>query len=133
MLYYEFIVKRKVLNKSTRIVAISNCGFPEQSHFQVLRLLFRRMARNLHWELIAEIYRGGGGLLKSQEPTFRPMIENYKHLLRKAGKEVVKQLKLSEETREQLEQPLLPIQNYADEFIKRVNHLCDERLTNRNE
>jgi multimeric flavodoxin WrbA len=118
--------------KPTKIVVIANCGFPEQSHFQVLQVLFKRIARNFHCELVAEIYRGGGGLLRNPEPAFQPLIENYKHLLRKAGQEVAEHLTLSQETRDQLEQPLLPMENYADEFMKRVNQLCDERLSKLN-
>ena len=38
-----------------KVGVISNCGFPEQSHFQVLQLLFRRLARNMASELICEI------------------------------------------------------------------------------
>jgi len=34
--------------KPAKIVVISNCGFPQQSHFQVIRLYYRRVARNIH-------------------------------------------------------------------------------------
>jgi multimeric flavodoxin WrbA len=115
--------------KPTQLIGIANCGFPEQSHFQVLALLFRRMARNLHCELIAEIYRGGGALLTSSEPTIQPLIKEYKHLLRIAGKEVVEQGALSETTRNQLERPLLPLEDFSDEYMKRVNVLWDKKLS----
>ena len=119
-------VKRHKNPKS--FIAIANCGFPEQSHFQVLHVLFRRMARNIGCDLAAEIYRGGGGLLSSSEPEVRPFIENYKELLRKAGTEVVEGLRLEEDTIGQLEKPLLPIENYTDEFMKRVNQICDQHM-----
>ena len=45
----------KGYNSSPKIVVISNCGFPENSHFQVLRLLFRRIARNFHTEIVLEL------------------------------------------------------------------------------
>ena len=106
-------------------IAIANCGFPEQSHFQVLQILFRRIARNMSCELAAEIYRGGGGLLSSNDEQLRPFIESYKELLRKAGFEVVNDLRLTNDTIEQLEKPLLPMENYVDEFMRRVNQLCD--------
>jgi FMN-dependent NADH-azoreductase len=115
--------------KPRKLVVISNCGFPEQSHFQVLRVLSRRIARNIHCEVIAEIYRGGGALLTVPEPALRPLVEKYKLLLRKAGREVIQNSKLSEETTVQLEKPLLSMENYVDEFMKRVNQLCDERLS----
>jgi multimeric flavodoxin WrbA len=116
-------------DKPTKIIAISSCGFPEQSHFQVLRVLFRRIARNLSCELIAEIYRGGGGILQSHDPSLQPFLENYKRLLQTAGKEVVAGSKLSDDTIAQLEKPLIPMPNFADEYIKRANQMCDERLS----
>jgi multimeric flavodoxin WrbA len=115
--------------KPDKIMVIANCGYPEQSHFQVLRLLFRRIARNLHAELIAEIYRGGGGLLTARIPALQPIVENYKHLLRQAGKEIGEQGKLSETTSTKLEQPLLPGPNYAEDYMQRINQLWDKVLS----
>ena len=45
------------IKKMPKFAVISNSGFPEQSHFQVLRLLFNRINRNLQTEIVAEIYR----------------------------------------------------------------------------
>lgn len=55
--------------KVPKLVVVSNAAFPEQSQFQVISHLFKRMARNIHTE-------------------------------RKAGREIVELLKLSEETKE---------------------------------
>jgi len=114
--------------KPSKIMVIANCGYPEQSHFQVLRLLFRRIARNLGTELIAEIYRGGGGLLTTRIPALEPVIEGYKSLLRDAGREVGRQGRLSEAMMEKLEQPLLPGSNYAADYMNRINQLWDKLL-----
>lgn len=116
-------------SKPDKMIAISNCGFPEQSHFQVLRLLFKRMARNLNWELVGEIYRGGGALLRSADKSMQPFLETYKQNLMKAGKEVVVYSGIREETSIQLEKPLLPMDNYVDIFLNRVNQICDEKLS----
>ena len=106
--------------KTPKIAVISNCGFPEQSHFQVLQLLFKRVARNMHSEVIAEIYRGEGELLKQTDPQLGPIIDNYKDVLRKAGREVVELSRLSDQTIEELEKPLVPYDKYittANEFF----------------
>jgi len=100
--------------KYPKMVVIANCGFPEQSHFQVMRLLFGRIARNMSTEITAEIYRSAGELLSSPHPLLPPIIDNYKTLLRKAGKEVVQNGRLSEETRTQLEKPLIPEELYIN-------------------
>jgi len=107
-----------------KIAVISNCGFPEQSHFQVLKLLFKRIARNMNSEVIAEIYRGGGGILTGQSLILKPLLWNYKKLLRKAGREIVEELKLSEKTISDLEKPIIPDAQY----IKGANKNWDELM-----
>ncbi len=115
----------KEAGKNRKIAVISNCGFPEQSHFQVLRLLFRRFARNSSSELVAEIYRGGGELLRDPPLILKPLISRYKKLLRKAGKEVVENLRLSEVTAAKLEKPIIP----DEQYIKGANKHWDEMLS----
>ena len=110
--------------KTPKMVVISNCGFPDQSQFQVLRLLFRRVAKNFHSEVIAEIYRDGGGLLQVKVPEAAPIIEGYKKLLRKAGSEVATTMKLSDETIAQLEQTLIP----RDMSLAHANNAWDAQI-----
>lgn len=114
--YFEKDAGGECRHKSTvkvpKIVVISNCGFPEQSHFQVLMLLFRRIARNMSTELIGEIYRGGGAILGDNIPFVGGTIRRYKELLRNAGKEVVQDQKISEVLQCELEKPLIPDESY---------------------
>lgn len=107
-----------------KIAVISNCGFPEQDHFQVLRLLFRRIARNFHSHVIAEIYRGGGEILQVDHLMLKPLVWKYKKLLEKAGREVVQDMGLSEKTRAELEKPIIP----HDLYIKGANKEWDRQL-----
>lgn len=118
----------RIHEKPRYVLAISNCGFPEQSHFEVLRVLFRRVARNMDCRLLAEIYRGGGPLLSAADPNLLPFVEQYKVLLHKAGKEAVTNLGLSHDTVERLEQPLLPITDYPQVYRQRTNQRFDQRL-----
>jgi multimeric flavodoxin WrbA len=119
----------RIHDKPRYVLAISNCGFPEQSHFEVLRVLFRRVARNMDCRLMAEIYRGGGPLLATTDPNLLPFVEQYKVLLHAAGKEAVTDRALSGETVARLEKPLLPFPDYAEVYRARVNQKFDERLT----
>jgi multimeric flavodoxin WrbA len=115
--------------KPRKFAIISSCGFPEQSHFQVLRILFKRIARNLSGELVAEIYRGGAGVLEDRKLSpLPPYLESYGKLLQTAGKEVVLNSQLSEETKVLLEKSLVPIPNFAEEYRKRANKMFNERL-----
>jgi len=104
-----------VLNQSLpNIGVISSCGYPEQSHFQVLRLLFQRIARNLRNEVAFEIYRGGGAILTDVSVPFflKPIIWRYNRLLQQAGREVFEKGGLSDELKEQLEKPLIGVKQY---------------------
>ncbi len=100
--------------KVPKWVAVSNAAFPEQSQFQVISLLFKRMARNFHTELIGEIYRGEGGLLSGIVPQLQPIVSEYKKLLRKGGRELVNSGELSEVTKKELEKPLMPYDAYVN-------------------
>ncbi|MDD4497391.1 MAG: flavodoxin family protein [Methanosarcinaceae archaeon] len=107
--------------KFPKYVFISNCGFAEQTQFELLSRLFREIVESDD-EILAEIYRGEGGLLTVKEEAFQPILSNYKELLRKAGKEIVENRKLSEETASELEKPLIPY----DMFLKISNKTLDE-------
>ena len=115
----------KRYEKYPDMMVISNCGYPEQSHFQVLQLLFRRIARNANCKLVAEIYRGGGGLLGQYPPMLEPMIAEYKTQLRKAGTEVASERAISAETQEALERQMVPTEMYISEINKLWDRLID--------
>jgi putative NADPH-quinone reductase len=115
---------RRRFERHPKLVVISNCGFPEQSHFHVLKLLFKTVARHMHSEIIAEIYRGGGELFREIPFILKPLIWNYKKVLRKAGREIVENLRLSEETILQLEKPIIS----DDQYIKGANKNWDKIL-----
>jgi len=117
---------RKRYEKIPGIAVISNCGFAEQTHFQVLSLLFRRIARNMHSELIAEIYRGGGEILKVDIPVLLPLVEKYKELLKNAGREIATDGKLSENTQAELEKPIVPYDMYMEGANKYWEKLLSE-------
>ncbi|EKD50785.1 MAG: iron-sulfur flavoprotein [uncultured bacterium] len=116
--------KLPVHARQPKLAVISNCGFPEQSQFQVLRLLFKRMARNMQTELVAEIYRGAGELLQVKHPLLWLKIHGYKKLLRQAGKEVVLQSRLSVATQQKLEEPLIDSPTY----VKHCNEWVDKAV-----
>jgi multimeric flavodoxin WrbA len=117
--------------KPAKIAVISNCGFPQQSHFQVLRLYYRRVARNIHAELIAEIYRDGGALLSTSTKELLPLVARYKKLVERAGREMVESSRLSVEMIAKLEEPLLPSPTYVDDFMRFANKRVEDILSKR--
>lgn len=102
----------KKYEKYPDIFVISTCGFPEQSAFEVIELLFQRIARSMDAKYIGGVYRTGGGFLAVDNPVLKPMIDEYKGLLRIAGAEIAKDSKLSEQTVAELEKQLIPTDFY---------------------
>lgn len=108
-----------------KIVVISNNGLPEPTHFQTLKLYFRRLARNMHSEVVGEIYRSGGEILRSRNPSLQPRIKSYKKMLRQAGEELVRKGRLSRKTERRLARPLVA----HDRYVRNMNRYFDRRLS----
>jgi len=118
---------RHLLPKEARppkLVMISNCGFPERSHFQVVSHWIKRAALNMHTEVIGEIYATQGGLLTLPIEGLRPVITNYLKHVEKAGKEIASGMKLSAATEKLLEQNFIPDEIY----IQEANRSLDAEL-----
>ncbi len=115
--------KRK---KPAKLIVVANCGFPGLSHFEILKFLFQRIARNSTTEIIGEIYRDEGPLLQSQTPEHQDIIQRYYELLQKAGSEIVTQGKILKETQQKLKEPLIPY----EEYMQRHNAMFTSRHIN---
>ena len=100
---------------SPKLILMSNCGFPERSHFQVISHWVKRAALNMHTEVIGEIYTTQGGLLSAEIEALKPITSNYLQHLEKAGKEIVVEMKISAETEQVLAQNFIPDEIYIQE------------------
>lgn len=117
----------KRYEKYPKIIVISNAGLPGQTNFDVERIFFRRLARTLHTELIAEIYRGEGEVFRGKNNIMlKPLLGKYKKLLRYAGKEIVENQTLSEKTIKELEKPIVPPGLYIKFGNEEWNRLSKE-------
>ncbi|MTI69301.1 MAG: flavodoxin family protein [Firmicutes bacterium] len=112
-------------NSVPKLVLMSNCGFPEREHFQVISHWIKRAAHHMHTEVIGEIYASQGPLLTTSEKGLQPIISAYKKNLEKAGKEIVKNLKLSESTRAAINKNFIPNEIY----LKETNRSFDSILS----
>lgn len=108
---------------SPKLIMISNCGYPERSHFQVISHWIKRVARNMNTEVIAEIYASQGALLNTRIEEVRLVVSNYLQALEKAGKEIITDMRLSEETKKLLERKFIPDEIYIEEAKKYVNSM----------
>lgn len=95
------------------IIALSCCGFPEQSQFQALELLFRRVARNMGAELVAEIYKAQGNLLTIPNDMLKPLVDAYLKNVEKAAAEIVTNGKIPEALTAEMTKQFLPREMYV--------------------
>ncbi len=89
----------------SKIVLISNCGFPERHHFSGLEETFRCFTSGSDSELAGAILCAGGELLK--QPALQESLQWYIEAARQAGREVVEQGRIAPETQATLDKPLV--------------------------
>ena len=92
--------------RPTASVLISNCGFPEQEHFAALRMMFRQLFRaSDRFDLAGMICCSGGPMLGN--PALQGMLAWYTDAVRQAGREVARDLRISEATQATVDRPLI--------------------------
>jgi putative sterol carrier protein/NAD(P)H-dependent FMN reductase len=91
------------------LVLISNSGFPEQDHFSGLKETIRTWFRNDSHRIAGMICCAGGSLL--QTPELKDGLTWYLDAVRLAGREVVKNGRIADETQATLDRPLMEDQH----------------------
>ena len=94
--------------KTQRFVVLSNCGFPGEHNFDVMRAVFACCNPSL------EIYRSCGKLLKSSKPEIAEKVGQWLKSVERAGEEMVLQGKVSEDTERALGMPIMSVQEYVE-------------------
>jgi multimeric flavodoxin WrbA/putative sterol carrier protein len=105
-----------------KMVLLSNCGFPEISHFDGLRHVFRHIERSGQIPLIGEILMPAGELLKNEG--LREKLQGVLQAAYRAGVEVVRDGRVSKETEAQIQKPIIA----ADEYAEMANLWWDSHL-----
>ena len=90
----------------SRVVLISNCGFPERRHFSGLAETFRRFTDDPDSELVGKILCPMGELLG--QPELQDSFDWYFEAARSAGREVVKRGNITPKTQAILDRELVP-------------------------
>ncbi len=101
----QYIHPPRYESRHSKVVLISNCGFPERHHFSGLEETFRCFTANPDSELVGAILCAGGELLK--QPALQESVQWYIEAARRAGREVVEQGRIAPETQETLDRPLV--------------------------
>lgn len=93
--------------REQKFVAVSNCGFPGENNFNIIKAAFSACNPSL------EIYRNCGKLLTSQNSAVQNIAENYLQIVEKAGFEMVSDGAVSEATLQELDKPIMSIPEYV--------------------
>lgn len=89
-----------------RFVAISNCGFPGENNFSIIKAAFSCCNPCL------EIYRNCGRLLKSANPAVQPAVEEYLRWVEQAGWELAANGEVAAATAAKMAAPLMSVPEY---------------------
>ena len=104
---------------------IATGAFPEKKSGEFVSRYFSHLAAQLYSEVLFEIYRGEAILLKMGEKSpLGPVVDEYKKNVRKAGREVVENMKISKATARKLDQLFIS----EDMYIKQANHYWENRI-----
>lgn len=93
--------------KEQKFIVISNCGFPGENNFKVMKAVFECCSPCL------EIFRNCGKLLKSHNQSAAPHVREYLSAVEQSGFEMIHKGSVSEETRKRLEMPLMSVRDYV--------------------
>lgn len=115
---------KNTVTSPPKLVMISNCGFSERSHFQVISHWIKRVALNMKTEVIGEFYAAQGSLLNTNAEELQPIISEYLKNMENAGREIALDNKVSEETKKLSELNFIPDVVY----IEKANSYFDTVL-----
>ena len=93
--------------KNQKFIVLSNCGFPGENNFNVLHASVACCNPSL------EIYRNCGKLLKSKDPKIIKKVEIWLQSVEEAGKEMVLYGGISSNTQDDLNMPLMSVNEYV--------------------
>jgi multimeric flavodoxin WrbA len=105
-----------------KMVLISNCGFPEISHFDGIRHVFRHMEKSSGAPLIGELLMPAGQLLRVDP--LKEKVQGVLQAAHRAGVEVVREGRVAGETEAQIQKPILS----ADQLAGMANQTWDRLL-----
>jgi len=113
--------------KLRKMVLLSNCGFPDASHFEPLRHLFHHISKSGNTPLVGEILVPAGEMLKQEN--LRQQRAAIFSAIFQAGVELVKEGRVSEKTEKIIQDPIFSI----DDIAAMANLWWDSYLTGKAE
>ena len=106
-----------------KMVLLSNCGFPESSHFDGLCHVFRQIEQTIGRPIVGQLLVPAGELLK--QAGMREKVKPVLQAVYQAGVEVMRDGRVSEETEAKIQEPVVS----PDELAEMANLWWDSYLT----
>jgi hypothetical protein len=110
-------------NKKGKIVLVSNCGFWEKDNFDVLIAHMKAMCKNMNHEFAGALIRPHGEAFAEMLKIGVP-VKDVLESAREAGRQLVKDGKISEKTLSTVSRELLPL----DMFLEKSNQYFKQTL-----
>jgi len=114
---------RRGQSRVSKTVLVSNCGFWEKDNFGALVVHIKAICKNMYSEF-------AGALLRPHGPALKPMlnigglVEDVIEAAREAGRQLVRDGSMSEETLNTVSRDLMPMEDY----LKIANQSFQQRL-----
>ena len=113
-------------NKSTRLVLVSNCGFWEMDNFNPLLVHMKAVSKNLGSEFAGALLRPHGPALKGMMEMGGP-VDDIFEAAKEAGRQLVKDGKMSLEILNGVSRELLPLEMYVEIVNQKFQEALDSR------
>jgi multimeric flavodoxin WrbA len=110
--------------KKIKIVLVSNCGFWEKENFDPLVAHVKAICENVNLEF-------AGALLRPHGPTFSMMlksgapVQDVSEAAEEAGRQLVKEGKISEETLRTVSRQLISLEDYVEAYNQRIGRFVE--------
>jgi len=99
--------------KAGKLVVVSNCGFWEMENFDPLLVHMRALCENASLDFAGALLRPHGEALQEMVEQGAPVVGEVFNAARKAGREIVEQGSIGEDTLRAVGQELMPREAYA--------------------
>jgi multimeric flavodoxin WrbA len=111
-------------NKGSQLVLVSNCGFWEMDNFDPLLVHMKAVSKNLGSKFAGALLRPHGPALKGMMEMGGP-VDDIFEAAKEAGRQLVKDGRMSAETLKGVSRELLPLEMYVEIVNQRFQEALD--------
>ncbi|MGD9152056.1 MAG: flavodoxin family protein [Gammaproteobacteria bacterium] len=111
--------------KTQKMLLVSPAGFPEFEHFTDLVATFKRLANMAYVNYLGEILRPAAAMLLIHQPE-NPLVKQYLDALKQAGKQLITNEKIDDETMKILHDPWISPEDFRKTANEHLRQMLNE-------